>query len=96
MIDSRSLGQGQLKMAMSLQTGTIIRANPVGLAHSEDIKSKEIYSFTFDKIEGYRGQSVEELGLISGSRVAFSSLDGVVRSVRIRHTLAIPATAHVR
>ena len=73
-------------MAMSLQSGTILRVNPVGLADAEDTKSKEIYSFTFDKIEGYRGQSVEELGLISGSRVAFSSLDGVVRSVRIRHT----------
>ena len=81
---------------MLFQTGTIIRVNPIGLAFAEDKKSKEIYSFTFDKIEGYRGQSVQELGLVLGLKVAFSSLDGVVCSVQIRHTLAIPATAHVR
>ena len=83
-------------VAMALQTGTIIRVNPVGLAYTEDLESKDIYSFTFDKIEGYRGESAKELGLIRGSRVAFSSLDGVVRSVRIHHSLAIPAAAHGR
>ena len=81
---------------MPLQTGTIVRVNPVGLAYTEDIESKTIYSFTFDKIEGYRGESAEELGLIAGSRIAFSSADGIVRSVRIHHSLAMPATAHVR
>ena len=81
---------------MPLQTGTIVRVNPVGLAYTEDIKSKEVYSFTFDNIEGYRGESAEELRLIAGSRVAFSSNDGIVRSVRIHQAQAIPATAHVR
>ncbi len=81
---------------MPRQTGTIVRVNPVGLAYTEDIKTKEIFSFTFDKIEGYRGESAEELGLIAGSRVVFSSSDGIVRSVQIHHSLAMPATAHVR
>jgi hypothetical protein len=65
----------------------------VGLAYTEDVESKCVYSFTFDKIRAYRGESVEELGLKMGSVVRFSVQDGVIRTVQI-HTQSIPAAAH--
>jgi hypothetical protein len=76
-----------------MHKGTIVRLNPVGLAYTEDTESKCVYSFTFDKIRAYRGESVEELGLKLGSLVHFSVQDGVIHTVQI-HSQAVPAAAH--
>ena len=80
---------------MVVQKGTIVRLNPAGLAYVEDLKSKEIAAFTFDKIDAYAGESAKELGLKLGSHVAFSITDGIVRSVQIRQAPA-RAKAHGR
>jgi excisionase family DNA binding protein len=50
--------------------GTIVRVNPEGLAFLEDNSGRK-YSFTFDKILGYAGESPEELGLVRGATVNF-------------------------
>lgn len=80
---------------MLVQKGVIVRLNPAGLAYVEDVKSKEISSFTFNKIDSYSGESAEELGLKLGSQVAFSIADGIVRSVQIPQT-SVRAKAHGR
>ncbi len=53
--------------------GTVARVNPVGLCFVEEIYSKEIYCFQFDKVDGYAGQTAKELGLRLGKVVDFTT-----------------------
>jgi len=76
-----------------LCSGRVLRLDKVGLgiivsdASEAQIEEKE-YPFTFDKIEGYKGESLKdlakELGLSDGQAVKFT-LDGddLVREVTV-------------
>ena len=64
--------------------GTVARVNPVGLCFVEEIDSKQIYCFQFDKIDGYAGQTAMELGLRSGTVVEFTTdAHHLVRHVKL-------------
>jgi len=52
--------------------GTVARVNPAGLCFVEETESKEIFCFTFDRIDGYIGQTARELRLRPGKRLRFT------------------------
>ena len=53
-------------------TGTIVRLDDIaGFGVVRDPASKRNYTFTFDQIPSYRGESARELGLAVGSDVQF-------------------------
>lgn len=41
------------------------------------------FPFTFDKLEGYRGQQPREFGLHEGCLVRFTVVDGSINSVKV-------------
>lgn len=65
--------------------GVVLRLTEYGLGVVEDNASREQFTFTFDKIRGYRGEEPKELGLHVGSRIWFSATvdTGVIVSVRL-------------
>ena len=64
--------------------GRVARVNPAGLCFVEEVDSKEIYCFRFDKVEGYAGQTAKELGLRLGKVVEFTTgADHLVRCVKL-------------
>ena len=63
---------------------TVARVNPVGLCFVEEIYSKQIYCFQFDKVDGYAGQTAKELGLRLGKVVDFTiDAQHLVRHVKL-------------
>jgi len=52
--------------------GKILEVIPTGLCFVVDASSGKVYPFTFDKIRGYRGETVRELGLRSGLHIRFT------------------------
>ena len=52
--------------------GKVLRVVPTGLCFVEEASTGKVYPFTFDKIRGYRGETVRELGLRSGLCVRFT------------------------
>jgi hypothetical protein len=63
--------------------GKVIRIHEAGLCFVEEIGTSKVHAFTFDKIEGYSGQSSEELGLTVGCPVLFTTADGKVSAVAL-------------
>lgn len=57
----------------SQHKGTILQVNDKGFGVVEDEESHSQFTFTFDKIFDYRGQTVQELGIHSGSHVQFDT-----------------------
>jgi len=63
--------------AEKLYSGTVLRLDQVGLGiivanpTDADLTEKE-YPFTFDKIQGYKGEPVNDLGLSEGAGVEFT------------------------
>ena len=57
----------------SQHRGTILQVNDKGFGVVEDEESHSQFTFTFDKIFDYRGQTVQELGIHSGSHVQFDT-----------------------
>jgi hypothetical protein len=53
--------------------GKVVRVVPTGLCFVEEASSGKVYPFTFDKIRGYRGETVRELGLRSGLSIRFTT-----------------------
>ena len=51
--------------------GRVYNAANDGLAYIAEEGTKNLYSFTFDRIEGYRGETIEELKLDTNRRVRF-------------------------
>ena len=51
--------------------GTIVRVSADGTGVVTDASSGRSYYFTFDKIRGYRGESLRALALKAGSRVRY-------------------------
>lgn len=63
-------------MKLEQHEGVILRVNEQGLGIVKDTQSEEQFVFTFDKITGYRGESAQELGLVTGAHVQFNSTAG--------------------
>lgn len=64
-----------------LRQGTVLRVDYFGLGFIESTGTQ--YSFTFDKLEGYRGEQPREIGLHEGCTVRFT-VDGLsIKSVII-------------
>jgi hypothetical protein len=58
----------------SQHKGKILQVNDKGFGVIEDEESHSQFTFTFDKILGYRGQKkIQELGIHSGSHVQFDT-----------------------
>ncbi len=58
----------------SQHRGKILQVNDKGFGIVEDEESHSQFTFTFDKILGYRGQKIQELGLQNGSHVQFDTI----------------------
>jgi hypothetical protein len=69
---------------MEKHRGRISRISPSGFGILTSVSPKqtvEEYTFTFDKISNYRGQTVDELGLHQGKTVDFTTEDERVTSI---------------
>ena len=64
--------------------GTVLMVNAAGLAFAVEPETGREYSFTFDKIRNYRGQSSTELGLKTGSRVRLFVNERLVSAVELQ------------
>lgn len=53
--------------------GKILQVSDKGFGIVEDEESHSQFTFTFDKILGYRGQKIQKLGIHSGSHVQFDT-----------------------
>lgn len=51
--------------------GVVIRVNRWGLGFIEECVSRRRFVFTFEKIEGYTGETLRELALRAGDRIEF-------------------------
>ena len=51
--------------------GVVVHVNVSGLGVVKDSGSDTHYSFTFDKIRGYRGERPKEIGLREGKHLVF-------------------------
>jgi hypothetical protein len=58
---------------LAQRDGVIVRINEQGLGIVEETESHERFAFSFDKINGYRGESPKEMGLKAGALVRFDS-----------------------
>jgi hypothetical protein len=64
--------------------GKVLRINEYGLGIVEDQVSHQQFAFTFDKINGYRGEAPREIGLFVGVQVRFSATsDCQVTSIEV-------------
>ena len=59
--------------ATSQHRGKILQVNDKGFGIVEDEESHSQFTFTFDKIFDYHGQTIQELGIHSGSHVRFDT-----------------------
>lgn len=64
-----------------LEEAVITRIEGFGLGFVESRSTGERYAFRFDKIDGYRGETLRELGLHEGSTVLIEVDGPYVRSV---------------
>ncbi len=63
------------------EDGVITRIEDFGLGFVESRKTGERYAFRFDKIDGYRGETLRELGLREGSEVLIEVAGPYVKAV---------------
>ena len=68
---------------MNFQRGKILRVENWGLAYLEDPETSQVYPFTFDRIQGYSGESAANIGLRVGSSIQFAVNKGIISSVRL-------------
>ena len=72
---------------MSRKRGRVIRINDFGLCIvvSDDTR----FGFTLDKLSGYFGQPLRDIGLVEGAEVSFESDDkGRIQSAQLHHAAA--------
>lgn len=69
-----------------MPTGKVTRIENFGLGFVKS-ESDEDYAFTFDKIEGYRGEYPRQLGFRVGSEVTFHLNDGLIDSIQLHKQL---------
>lgn len=65
--------------------GNVVRLEDFGLGFIQPEQSNQQYPFTFDKIEGYRGEPPNTLGLHVGSNVTFTLQNGMIDSIQLPH-----------
>jgi hypothetical protein len=72
---------GELKM----HEGRVTRVDSHGFGFIEavDITGGAQFAFTFDQIQGYRGQQAKDMGLKEGVVVRFTAHDGLIKDVII-------------
>ncbi len=65
-------------------TATIVRVAEGGVAYAIDPNRQMMAGFTFGKIDGYRGETAKELGLLPGKQVTIEyDKDDKVSSVKL-------------
>ncbi len=67
----------------------IVRVTNGGIAYADDPSKEHLIAFSFGKIQDYKGQSAEELGLYSGQEITIKynlSNPEIVTSVSILKT----------
>lgn len=75
-------GTIQTRKEARMERGTIVRLERFGLGFVEMEGGSEQYPFSFDKIEGYRGQPLKSLGLRLGAVVmVMVDQDGKVEGI---------------
>lgn len=67
----RNLSQG-ITDPESEQTGVVHSLHPFGMATVHLPEETHLYSFSFDRIEGYMGEYPDEIGLTPGVTVRFT------------------------
>lgn len=85
MRNDMSIGSSETRRRTSNRyTGaTVVRITDSGLAYVAEAETKRAHVFCFDKIQNYRGQTPEELGLRVGQDVTLTIHNGTVRSVEV-------------
>ena len=63
--------------------GKVVRIEDFGLGFVKQDETEEQFAFTFDKIEGYRGEQPGQLGFRLGSPVTFRLSNGLVEVVQL-------------
>ncbi|NBB82665.1 MAG: hypothetical protein GVY28_04600 [Alphaproteobacteria bacterium] len=61
--------------------GRIVQVSDTGVGVIEGLSDHGAYAFTFDKIRGYRGESIREMALGIGTRVTFRTTGHCVLDV---------------
>ena len=56
----------------AIRLGEIFRISPIALCYFADPTTDEVFSCTFDKFKGYRGQYPTEFGMLPGTAVNFA------------------------
>jgi hypothetical protein len=64
--------------------GRIVQVSDTGVGVIEGLSDQSAYAFTFDKIRGYRGESVREMALRAGTSVLFRTSGHRVLDVTLR------------
>ena len=70
-----------------MRRGVIYGLSFDGLGYIKDVNNNELFSFTLDRVEGYRGQKLESFKPNNGSTVEFTCSGSEVESVRAAVTL---------
>ena len=75
------------------QHGQVIRIVPtMGLAYLEELSSGRVIGFPINLVEGFKGDSFQELGVVPGAKFSFkATLDGRMLSVS-RQTTELEAS----
>jgi hypothetical protein len=71
-----------------MHEGRVVRVDNYGLGFIESTGGSQ-YAFTFDQIQGYRGQQPRDLGLKEGVIVRFTVHDGLIKDVFISSELQV-------
>ena len=72
---------------MSRKRGRVTRINDFGLCIV--ISDETRFGFTLDKLSGYFGQPLRDIGLVEGAEVSFESDElGRIRSAQLDHAPA--------
>lgn len=58
-------------MSSAIHDGILSRVTKDGVGYLVDQGSQKVFTFTFDKIANYRGESASELGLAAGVIVTY-------------------------
>ncbi len=65
--------------------GKIVRVLPGGYGYVKQDSNGRTYIFSFDAIQGYRGQSAKRLGLRRGTKVSFLPQGDRITSLEVNN-----------
>jgi hypothetical protein len=82
MANARNSDVGTMQQGDLMHQGRVTRVDNHGFGFIESTGGAQ-YTFTFDQIEGYRGQKPKQLGLKEGLVVRFTVHDGLINQVEI-------------